>query len=131
MRRAVAAPHSRVPFVVVVVFACAMAGCAPSESQQPAVTVFEGARVIVGGDGAPIDDAGFIVAGGRFTQVGRRSELQSPAGAMHVDLTGKTVRPTEAGLIRVGQRADFVVLDGEHIAAVYAGGVVASGDASH
>jgi imidazolonepropionase-like amidohydrolase len=35
----------------------------------------------------------FIVANGQFTAVGRRGEINVPAGAAHVDLTGKTVMP--------------------------------------
>ena len=64
------------------------------EAQQPTrVTVFEGARLIVGDGSAPVADAAFIVANGRFTAVGRKGQLKVPAGAAHVDLTGKTVMP--------------------------------------
>ena len=42
---------------------------------------------------APIEDAAFVVDDGRFVQVGRRGEVQVPAGATRVDLTGKTVIP--------------------------------------
>lgn len=64
------------------------------DAQQPvAVTVFEGARLIVGDGSAPIADSAFIVANGRFTAVGQKGQLKAPAGAAHVDLTGKTVMP--------------------------------------
>src|ERR1700736_4582 len=64
------------------------------EAQQPtAVTVFEGARLIVGDGSAPVADAAFIVENGRFTAVGRKGQLKIPAGAARVDLTGKTVMP--------------------------------------
>ena len=69
---------------------------APPPAQPPpapTVTVFEGARLIVGDGSAPIENAAFIVDGDRFTQVGRAGELQVPAGAARVDLTGKTVMP--------------------------------------
>ena len=57
------------------------------------VTVFEGARLIVG-DGSPaIEDAVFLVEGDRFSQVGPRGEIEIPADAVRVDLTGKTVMP--------------------------------------
>jgi imidazolonepropionase-like amidohydrolase len=65
--------------------------------QAPAtkgVTVFEGARVIVGDGSAPIEDGAFIVDNNRFTQVGRKGQIKVPAGAARVDLTGKTVIPT-------------------------------------
>lgn len=64
------------------------------EAQQPAnVTVYEGARLIVGDGSAPITDAAFIVENGRFTAVGRKGQVRVPAGAARVDLTGKTVMP--------------------------------------
>ncbi len=57
------------------------------------VTVFEGARLIVGDGSPPIEDAVFLVEGDRFSQVGRRGKIEIPAGAVTVDLTGKTVMP--------------------------------------
>src|ERR1700674_2117303 len=64
------------------------------EAQQPApVTVFEGARLIVGDGSAPVADSAFIVENGRFTAVGRKGQLKVPAGAARVGLTGKTVMP--------------------------------------
>src|SRR5207253_3283021 len=56
-------------------------------------TVFEGARLITGDGSAPVTDAAFVVANGRFTAVGRKGQVNVPAGAAHVDLTGKTVMP--------------------------------------
>ena len=56
------------------------------EAQQPtAVTVFEGARLIVGDGSAPVADAAFIVENGRFTAVGRKGQLKVPSGAARVD----------------------------------------------
>ena len=60
---------------------------------RPTATVFEGARLITGDGSAPIENSAFVVAGNTFTQVGRPGELRIPAGAVHVDLTGKTVMP--------------------------------------
>jgi imidazolonepropionase-like amidohydrolase len=60
----------------------------------PAVTVFEGARLITGDGSAPIENSAFVVENDLFTRVGRRGELSVPAGATHVDLSGKTVMPT-------------------------------------
>ena len=50
---------------------------------QTSATVYEGARLITGGGGT-IENSAFVVENGRFTQVGRRGELQLPAGAGHV-----------------------------------------------
>jgi imidazolonepropionase-like amidohydrolase len=63
--------------------------------QAPAagVTVFEGARVIVGDGRPPIENASFVVNGARFVQVGRAADVRVPAGATRVSLTGKTVMP--------------------------------------
>ena len=67
-------------------------GTAEAQQATP-VTAFEGARLITGDGGAPITDAVFIVANGQFTVVGRRGQINVPAGAARVDLTGKTVMP--------------------------------------
>ena len=63
-----------------------------SLAQAPAVTVFEGARVIVG-DGRTIDLATLVMQGDRLTQVGPAATVKAPAGAPRVSLTGKTVMP--------------------------------------
>jgi imidazolonepropionase-like amidohydrolase len=74
---------------VVAVWSVAVFGQAPAAS----VTVFEGARVIVGDGRAPIENASFIVNGARFQQIGGASDVRVPAGAARVNLAGKTVMP--------------------------------------
>jgi imidazolonepropionase-like amidohydrolase len=64
-----------------------------SAQRGNAVTVFEGARLITGDGSAPIADSAFIVTNGQFTAVGRKGQINVPAGAARVDLTGKTVMP--------------------------------------
>ena len=67
---------------------------AAAQTPAPAgVTVFQGARLIVGDGRAPIENAAFIVSGGRFAWVGVLGDAQVPARATRVDLTGKTVIP--------------------------------------
>jgi imidazolonepropionase-like amidohydrolase len=61
-----------------------------TSSAQNAVTVFEGARVIVG-DGTVLDNASIVVNGARIEQVGRT--VKAPAGAARISLAGKTVMP--------------------------------------
>ena len=72
--------------------------CSPQveieSAQTTSLTVFEGARLIVGDGSEPIEDAAFVVENDRFIEVGRTGELQVPSGAARVDLTGKTVMPT-------------------------------------
>ena len=63
------------------------------QARKAGVTVFEGARLITGDGSAPIENSAFLVENNLFTRVGRRGALQVPAGAVHVDLTGKTVMP--------------------------------------
>src|ERR1041385_5034988 len=58
------------------------------------ITLYEGARLIVGNGAPAIEDSAFLVTGGQFTRVARRGEIPLPAGATRVDLTGKTVMPT-------------------------------------
>jgi imidazolonepropionase-like amidohydrolase len=82
----------RQPFLLGCVLLSVMAISGPVRAQS-AVTVFEGARLIVGDGSAPIADAAFVVQNGRFVQVGRRGQLTVPAGAIRVDLAGKTVMP--------------------------------------
>src|SRR5262249_6333899 len=56
-------------------------------------TVFEGARLITGDGGTPIENSAIVIQNGRITAVGRRGEVRAPDGATRIDLTGKTVIP--------------------------------------
>src|SRR5262245_33131018 len=80
-----------------VVLVAAIAGCSSQDAgqapQASAVAVFEGARLIDGNGGAPVENSAFIVENKRVTAVGRKGELTVPPGATRVDLTGKTVMP--------------------------------------
>src|ERR1700722_2406685 len=88
----------RMPSWLTIVSAAVLAvALAPLARAQTSATVYEGARLITGG-GNTIENAAFVVENGRFTQVGRRGELQLPAGAGRVNLTGKTVMPTMVDL---------------------------------
>ena len=60
---------------------------------RAATIVFEGERLIANTLLAPIDNAALLVENGRVVKVGRRGELRVPAGATHVDLSGKIVMP--------------------------------------
>lgn len=71
------------------------AACAGGSQPEPPadVTVFEGARVIVGDGSPPIEDAVLVVEGDRVTIVGARAAVTVPAGSTTRDLSGKTVMP--------------------------------------
>jgi hypothetical protein len=49
----------------------------PARGQAPAggVTVFEGARILVGDGRAPIENATIVVSGDRIEQVGRAADV--------------------------------------------------------
>jgi imidazolonepropionase-like amidohydrolase len=89
---------------------------APAANAPPTgagVTVFSGARVLVG-DGTVIDNATFTVgADNRFGLVGATAAVTVPAGATTVDLTGLTVMPaivdthTHLSRDRAGLMADL------------------------
>jgi imidazolonepropionase-like amidohydrolase len=65
-----------------------------SGSASAQSTIYEGARLI-SGDGKPaIERSAFLVENGTIARIGRQGEVQAPNGAMHVDLSGKTVMPT-------------------------------------
>jgi imidazolonepropionase-like amidohydrolase len=88
---------SYLPVVAVLLLAATWS----AQTQTPprnGVTVFEGARLITGDGTAPIENSAFIVQNNQFTAVGRRGELQVPAGAARVDLTGKTGMPAKVDL---------------------------------
>jgi imidazolonepropionase-like amidohydrolase len=77
------------PLLVIAAVAALNAGQARSGS----ATVYEGARLVTGGSGAPIDDSAFVVSNGKIVEVGRRGQVKVPANASRVSLTQKTVIP--------------------------------------
>jgi len=58
----------------------------------PAV-LYEGARLLDGRGGPPIEKSALLVDNGRITAVGRQGDVKAPAGVTRVDLSGKTVMP--------------------------------------
>ncbi|MGH9255313.1 MAG: amidohydrolase family protein [Vicinamibacterales bacterium] len=79
------------------IFACSLVAAAacvsPPGAPDSSAVLFEGARLIVGDERAPIDNASFVVENGTFIQVGRAGDVQVPEGAAQVNLAGKTVMP--------------------------------------
>jgi imidazolonepropionase-like amidohydrolase len=90
----VEAPMRRADKVAVVatVALSVVAGFAHAASAQTGVTVFEGARLIVG-DGRVIETATLVVDGTRIAQAGTAADVRAPAGATRLNLAGKTVMP--------------------------------------
>jgi imidazolonepropionase-like amidohydrolase len=87
--------------------------CGAARAQGPAVTAFEGARLIVG-DGRPaIENATVVVEGSRIVQAGAAAGVRVPDGANRVNLAGKTMMPalidthTHLGQTREGLTRDL------------------------
>ena len=92
--------------------AVAAASCADRPDEAPDATWFEGAALIDGGGGPPVERSAFLVEGGVFAWVGRAGEREAPPGAARVDLAGKTVIPA---LIDAHQHLGLTnVKDGSH-----------------
>ena len=112
----------------------ALTGCAADNGDAeaaPSVTVFEGARVITGEGSDPIEDAVIVVENDRITQVGARSAIQVPEGALEVDLTGKTVIPALINThMHPATSRDELVRDLEHDAYWGVGAVMSLGSDS-
>jgi imidazolonepropionase-like amidohydrolase len=61
--------------------------------QQEAAIVIEGGTLIDGNGGTPLQDASVVIQGNRITRVGRRGQVQRPAGAREINAEGKYILP--------------------------------------
>ena len=112
------------------VVACST-GDAGKADQASQVTVFEGAQLITGDGGEPIEDAVFVVAEGRFAEVGRRGHLEVPEGATRVDLAGRTVMPVIINThLHLPSTREALIEQLEHNAFYGVGAVVSLGEDS-
>src|SRR5579864_7876739 len=66
--------------------------CACTQTQTTA-TLFEGARLITGDASAPVENSAFLIEKNTISKVGKKGEVDLPAGGLRVDLSGKTVMP--------------------------------------
>jgi imidazolonepropionase-like amidohydrolase len=81
-------------------------------SVQAQVTVFEGARLIVGDGRAPIENATILVDGAKIVQAGPAAGIRAPAGATRVNLAGKTVMPMILDThVHLSQTRDAIIRD--------------------
>ncbi len=87
-------------WIALVASAALSSACANNPADTPAAgtaVVYEGALLISGDGSAPIAQSAFVVDGGLITQLGTAGQLDVPADAARVDLTGKTVMPALIG----------------------------------
>ncbi len=75
------------------VFLVLGAGVLAQAGQKAPIVLYEGARVITGENGAPIDRGAVLVQNGVISAVGAQGAVTVPPGATRVDLTGKTLMP--------------------------------------
>ena len=117
---------------VVVVLGLALTGCAspapaPVES-TPGVRAFTGARLVIGTEGAVVENGTLVVRDGRIVTAGPTEAIAVPADAEQIDAAGMTIIP---GLINAhghvtnvrGLETDPAFYTAEHIEhqlAVYA-----------
>ena len=70
-----------------------LAGQGCESPPASSAVVFEGARLIVGDGSPPVENAAWVVDGGRLVEVGPAAELDDWPGAKRVTLAGMTVMP--------------------------------------
>ncbi len=98
--------------LLAVALAAVAASCTDGPDETPTATWFEGAALIDGSGGPPVERSAFLVEDGVIAWVGRAGEREAPAGAARVDLSGKTVIPA---LIDAHQHIGLTnVKDGSH-----------------
>ena len=64
------------------VMACSLEIDESQLSGRESVTLFEGARLIVGDGSTPVENSAFLVEGTRFASVGRAGEIEAPDDAV-------------------------------------------------
>ena len=67
--------------------------CARPAQAPAATTVLTGARLIDGTGRPPIEQATIVIRDGRVQAVGPATTVPIPAGAVRVDVAGKTITP--------------------------------------
>jgi imidazolonepropionase-like amidohydrolase len=85
----------RKTFALITLFAVATTYSATAQSRSSnSVVLYEGARLIPGDGGRPIESGAMLVENGVITRVGAKGSVNAPRGASRIDLAGKTVMPT-------------------------------------
>jgi imidazolonepropionase-like amidohydrolase len=74
-----------------IALAASLGTTAYAQSRGP--VLYQGARLITGDGGPPINSGDFVVEDGRITAIGAKGTVRAPSSATRMDLTGKTVMP--------------------------------------
>jgi len=90
----------RQTFWASVIALCAISSISMHSQNRPLanVAIYEGARLILGDNRAPIENGVVVVQQGQIVAIGPKSTITAPVGALRVDLTGKTVMPAIVNL---------------------------------
>ena len=88
-----APPLAAVPFAAILLLASCSSQEPPAQAPADGIAALTGARLIDGTGRAPIEQATLLVRDGRIEAAGAAADVQIPAGAVQVDLSGKTVMP--------------------------------------
>src|SRR4029450_6953265 len=67
-------------------------GSDPQAARTNEAILLDGARLIIG-DGSTLESSAIVVENGHVARVGRKGEVDVPAGARRIDATGKTIMP--------------------------------------
>ena len=112
MRRAITSQWGLV-FVAGLLSAGLLLIAARSTPAQAGVTVFEGARLIVGDGTAPIDNAAFISWAHHLEMEDMVASGMTPAQVIVAATrnAAEFMKLTDAGTVAAGKSADFLVLD--------------------
>ena len=78
---------------LVAVFLFAFSSPCQNMAPSSAVTVIEGATVIDGVSGRPIQDAALVIKGTTIQSIDPRAKVHVPDNAKRIDASGKTIRP--------------------------------------
>ena len=80
-------------FLFLSISACASEPAPSGAAAGGGPVFFEGATLVDGTGGAPIEASAFLVEGERISWVGRAGEREPPEEALRIDLSGRTVIP--------------------------------------
>ena len=82
------------------------------QAQTARITAYEGARLIDGKGGAPVENAVVVVDGAKILAAGPSASVAVPAGAARVNLAGKTMMPMIIDAhVHLSQSRDGIVRD--------------------